>query len=318
MSADPHEGRLEWERDGRDWPNRAYSRLVSVGGLRWHVQRAGCGPELLLLHGTGAATHSWRVLLPLLARHFTVIAPDLPGHGFTAAPMPGGQSLTGMANAVAGLLDHLGCRPALAVGHSAGAAILVRMSLDRLIAPRALVSLNGALLPLPGLPGLVFPPLARVLSRFTAVPKLFARHAANGPLVRQLIADTGSTLDAQGQALYARLARSPAHVAGALGMMADWDLWQLERDLPRLLLPLLLVTGANDRTLRPGDAARISALVAHARTVRLPRLGHLAHEEQPRLAAALLLRAARSLRLLGPRAAPRAPGKLPVVPGAWH
>jgi magnesium chelatase accessory protein len=175
------------------------------------------------------------------------------------------------------------------------------MSLDRLIAPRALVSLNGALLPLPGLPGLVFPPLARLLSQFSLVPRLFARHAGQGALVAQLIADTGSRLEPQGQALYARLARSPAHVAGALGMMAHWDLRQLQHELRYLTVPLLQVSGGNDLTLPRGDAARVSALVARTQTVQLPGLGHLAHEEEPRLVAALLLRTARAFGLAGPR-----------------
>jgi len=45
---------LSWERDGRDWPNRAFSRFIEAGGLRWHVQVMGQGPVALLLHGTGA------------------------------------------------------------------------------------------------------------------------------------------------------------------------------------------------------------------------------------------------------------------------
>ncbi|NBQ74895.1 MAG: alpha/beta hydrolase, partial [Acetobacteraceae bacterium] len=56
-----------WEKDGRDWPNRTASRFVEAGGLNWHVQLMGQGPCLLLLHGTAAATHSWRDLAPLLA-----------------------------------------------------------------------------------------------------------------------------------------------------------------------------------------------------------------------------------------------------------
>ena len=43
--------RLVWERDGRDWPNRAWSRFVFADGLLWHVQVMGAGPVLLLLHG---------------------------------------------------------------------------------------------------------------------------------------------------------------------------------------------------------------------------------------------------------------------------
>jgi magnesium chelatase accessory protein len=64
---------LVWERDGGDWPNREASRFVTTRRLRWHVQVAGQGPVLLLVHGTGAANHSWRDLLPPLAEHFTVV-----------------------------------------------------------------------------------------------------------------------------------------------------------------------------------------------------------------------------------------------------
>jgi len=75
-----------WELDGQDWPNRDCSRFMTAAGLRWHVQCAGTGPVCLLLHGTGASTHSFRDLLPQLAQTFTVVAPDLPGHGFTERP----------------------------------------------------------------------------------------------------------------------------------------------------------------------------------------------------------------------------------------
>ena len=74
------------------WLNVAICAAVARGPIRWHVQRMGAGPALLLLHGTGAATHSWRALAPLLAEHFTVVAPDLPGHGFTGPPGSGGAS----------------------------------------------------------------------------------------------------------------------------------------------------------------------------------------------------------------------------------
>ena len=156
-------GREHWRRDGADWPNREASRFVRTTGLTWHVQVMGAGPTLLLLHGTGAATHSWRGLMPLLARHFTVVAPDLPGHGFTDSVPAHRLSLPGMARAVQSLLWALDRTPALAVGHSAGAAILARMCLDGAAAPRGLVSLNGAFLPFGGAAGQVFSPLARFL-----------------------------------------------------------------------------------------------------------------------------------------------------------
>ena len=56
-----------WQRAGRDWPNREASRFLRAEGIEWHVQIAGSGPDLLLLHGAGAATHSWAGLLARLA-----------------------------------------------------------------------------------------------------------------------------------------------------------------------------------------------------------------------------------------------------------
>src|SRR5262245_57971047 len=120
--------RLSWGADGRDWPNHNASRFVEAAGYRWHVQVMGEGPVALLAHGTGAATHSWRMLMPLLAQHFTVVAPDLPGHGFTQSPPGHRLSLVGMAQDLAALCKTLGVSPPLALGHSAGAAILARMA----------------------------------------------------------------------------------------------------------------------------------------------------------------------------------------------
>jgi magnesium chelatase accessory protein len=287
------EQRLQWDRDGRDWPNRASSRFVSAQGMVWHVQIMGHGPVLLLLHGTGSATHSWRDLAPMLARHFTVIAPDLPGHAFTQAPASGRYSIAAFAAAVEALLEVLKVQPALAVGHSAGAAILARMNLDGRLDARAAISLNGAFLPLPGLSGLLFPPMARLLARVPQVPGMFARHAAASPLVERLLSETGSAMDAQGAQLYARLARNPAHVGAALAMMAGWNLGALGPALPRISLPMVLVAADNDRTIPPRQARDLVARIPRARLVRLSGLGHLAHEESPRRIAALVLRVAR-------------------------
>ncbi len=297
-------GRLDWARDGWDWPNRQSSRFLQAGGIDWHVQTLGSGPPLLLLHGTGASTHSWRCLAPLLARHFSVVAPDLPGHGFTG-PAPR-SSLPAMAAAVAALLAALACEPVLVVGHSAGAAILVQLCLDRRIAPRGLVSLNGALLPLRGLPGQIFAPVARLMVALPLVPRVFARLAAERSVLEQLVRDTGSTLDAAGRDLYARLARNPAHVAGALGMMAQWDLRPLPAALPGLQPRLLLIAGAQDRLIAPAEARRVAALVPGAALVTLPGLGHLAHEEAPERVGELVVDFARTLGVPAPAVAEKA------------
>ena len=285
-------GRLQWEQDGRDWPNRETSRFVRASGLRWHVQEAGDGQRILLLHGTGAATHSWRGLLGLLARHNHVLAPDLPGHGFTEMPLAERMSLPAMASLLGGLLARIGFAPDLVVGHSAGAAIAARMILDRAIRPRALFSLNGALMPLAGRSSLLFPLAARMLARTRAVPWIFSLHAANRDLVERLLGNTGSRLQPSDLLLYRRLLLNPGHVSAALQMMAHWDLKSLADDLPRLDLPVVLVVGSADGMIPPGDAERLRAILPRSQVVTLDRLGHLAHEERPEAIAALIAGAA--------------------------
>ena len=293
--AAPLTSALDWRVDGVDWPHREASRFVEAGGVRWHVQQMGQGPSLLLLHGTGASTHSWRHLVPLLSPHFSLIVPDLPGHAFSSRPPADGMSLTGMARALAALLAKLEARPVLAVGHSAGAAIALRMSLDGLLNPAAIVAINGALVPFGGLPGRVFAPVARVLAAQAWVPQVFARRAARPAVLERLIEATGSTLDAEGMALYGRLVRSPGHAAGALAMMANWDLASLQRDLPQLRQPLHLLVGGNDRTVSPRQAEQTRALLPGTTLRVFPGLGHLAHEEQPALLAGPVLALGREL-----------------------
>jgi magnesium chelatase accessory protein len=286
---------LSWERDGRDWPNRAASRFVRAGGLRWHVQQMGRGPILLLVHGTGASTHSWRALAPMLARSFTVVAPDLPGHGFTEQPSNRLLSLPGMAVGLHQLLRTLDLDPALAVGHSAGAAIIIRMSLDGVLGARGLVSLNGALWPFRGMVSHLFSPLAKLLVWNPLVPRLFAWRAADRSTVERMIINTGSTIDRTGIDLYQRLIKSPSHVAAALGMMANWELESLVRDLSRLEAQLILVAAGNDRTISSEQSFRVRDLLPTARVEYLRGVGHLAHEERPEEIAKIIARLASSL-----------------------
>jgi magnesium chelatase accessory protein len=295
--------RPDWARDGASWPNRDASRFVSAAGIPWHVQAMGAGPPLLLVHGTGAATHSWRDLAPLLAPDFRVVAPDLPGHGFTGAPPARRMALSAMARDLGALLDVLDVRPEIVVGHSAGAAILIRMALDGIIAPRLIVSLNGALLPFRGLAGAVFAPLARLLFVNPLVPRLFAWRAADDASTERLIRNTGSEIGPEGVALYAKLLRHPAHARAALAMMAHWDLDTLVADMPRLDARLLLVAGGNDRAVPPENAATVRDRVPGA-TVRYMRgVGHLAHEEAPEAVADIIRAAARDAGV-PPRGAP--------------
>lgn len=289
--------RLTFETDGRDWPNRAASRFIEAAGLRWHVQRMGAGPTLVLAHGTGASTHSWRDMLPILARDFDTVAFDLPGHGFTDA-LPGRATLPSFSSAVSGLLTALGVRPALCLGHSAGTAVLIQMSLDRLIEPAGIVGLNPALLPFRGFAAHIFGPMAKIFALNPLVPR-FVAATTDLRGAERLIRNTGSTIEPEGVALYARLVASPAHVAGALAMMADWDLGALADALPRLAVPLHQIIGGNDRAVPPSEAERVRDILLSATVEYLRGLGHLAHEERPSDVAARVKAAAERFGVLG-------------------
>jgi magnesium chelatase accessory protein len=280
---------LDFQTDGADWPNREASRFVKAAGMRWHVQVMGQGPALLLLHGTGSSTHSWRDVMPLLATRYTVIAPDLPGHAFTN-PAPGGSlSLPGMSGAIAMLLRAMGIAPVFAAGHSAGAAVLVRMTVERLLNPAALLSFNGAFFPVGGVAGQFFSPIAKAVAGVSVLQSLFAR-MADRRAVERLLRDTGSRIDERGLALYQRLFSNQGHVAGTLGMMAAWDLRGMSQDLRSLPVPVSLVRSAGDRTIAPALAEKAAGLAPSATLLDMPG-GHLAHEEHPALAATLVTNA---------------------------
>lgn len=283
---------------------RPLERGVDAGGLRWQLQHwtAAATPAdphpVLLLHGTGASSHSWSGLAPLLAPQAELLVVDLPGHA-RSGPLPAGRrSLPGMAAATADLLRTLGVSPRAVLGHSAGAAVMLRMALDGQLdgplggrpgAPPVdctLIGLNAALQPFDGWAGFLFPPLARLLSMNPLVPRLAAWRARDERVVRRLIDATGSTLGPEAIAGYAQLMRNPRHVAGALAMTAHWDLGTLQRDLrQRLQRPLHLLAGQSDGTVPPQQAERLAAAQPLVRLQRLPGLGHLAHEEAPQAVA---------------------------------
>jgi magnesium chelatase accessory protein len=290
--------RLVWQSDGLDWPNRDASQFLHAAGFDWHVQKMGTGPRLLLVHGTGAATHSWGGLMPLLAQHFTVVAPDLPGHGFTDLPRTSRLSIPGMSHALADLLEVMAFKPDICVGHSAGVAALARMTIDHRIHPRLIVGINAAVMPFRGLAGQVLIPVAQLFFRNPLMAYIYA-WSADPERVEKVIVSTGSNINAKSLEIYGRLFQNSGHVAGALGMMARWNLGPLKRELPKLTTPITFVVGRNDRTVQPDEAAEVAATVLpQAKVVQLKGLGHLAHEERPEDVAEVIIQEARLAGIL--------------------
>ncbi len=276
---------MNWAKEGPTWPNHEASRFVNVNGTEWHIQQMGIGPQILLLHGSGATTHSFSKVMRILSEDFTVIAVDLPGHGFTGSLVQANPSLNNVSNAIGAVLKSVEIEPVLVVGHSAGAAIGVNMTVAEIVRPRALVAINGAFYPFQGFAGQIFPAAAKLLFLNPFAPSLFAFGAGSRRRVINLIRSTGSRLDEEELDYYQRALMSSDHVAGTLSMMANWDLTNMEAQLRSLDIPVLQIIGGSDGTIDPDLAKRTAKNLKHGKLIVFDGFGHLVHEEIPKLVA---------------------------------
>lgn len=268
-----------------DWPGRSVSKIVPSKPHRWHVQVAGEGPDVLLLHGAGASSHSWAPLIGHLSAAHCVIALDLPGHGWTRSPR-GRARLGDVAADIATLCAQEGWAPDLVIGHSAGGALSLELARQGRIHPHNLVIVNGALENFRGAAGWLFPVMAKMLALNPLTGLLISQGTRSTQQVRSILSSAGTELDEAGLAHYARLIQRRAHVDGTLAMMAQWSLDDLNRALPGITTPTLFIHGENDGAVAVRVAERAAAAMPRAKLVVLPGVGHLAHEEAPARVAA--------------------------------
>lgn len=267
------------------------AQFVDSDGLTVHVETAGytgaaaSPPVIVLLHGFGASTFSWREVLEPLATLGDVVAYDRPAFGFTQRPtawqgenpygVPGNLALL---DAVIDQFAH--AREVILVGHSAGGVIAgeyARLNPDRV---DALVLVAPAVLTGGGPPAWLTPVLG------------IAQIERLGPLLVQGIASSGDQLLEQSFADPTALSdivregyRKPLTVIG--WEAALWRFTTAERDnglaenLDGLTVPTLLVTGDADTVVPTADTQKLVTLLPNADLVVIPRSGHLPHEETP-------------------------------------
>lgn len=288
------------------WPHRASSRRVRVVPHDWHVQLLGAGPDVLLLHGTGASGHSWRKLVPLLP-DYRLILPDLPGQGFTRAGNRMRLGIDAMAQDLAALMADQGWHPAAIVGHSAGAALALRLAELLPVPPRALVGINAALGTFEGVAGWLFPKLAKLMAATPLIGRALAGGGRSPGRVERMLTSVGSRLDAEGVRLYGALMADPRHIDGTLAMMAQWDLEPLLARLERIAPPTLLIAAEGDSAVPARISQRAAGRLPQGHYASVAGHGHLLHEEAaPEVAALILPWLARHLD---------APGAARAVPG---
>lgn len=265
----------------------ADSRFVQVGQLTVHYKDYGTGePVFILLHGFGASTFSWREVLVPFSELGRVIAYDRPAFGLTSRLMPGewqGQnpySPEAQAALVIDLMDVLGIEKAWLVGNSAGGTVSVYTALTYPQRVSGLILVDAAIYTGGGSPAWVRPLLG--------TPQM--RHL--GPLLARQIATTGN--DFIRSAFHdPSLVTSEVLEGYRKPLRANnWDraLWELtvasrplglaER-LRELNLPVLVITGDDDRIVPTQDSIRLASEIPGAVLVVIPQAGHLPHEEKP-------------------------------------
>ena len=273
-----------------DWPNAFCSSFVHADGIRWHVQRTGTGPVVLLVHGTAGATHTWRDVLPRLATWAEVIAIDLPGHGFTTGATPDQLSLAGMTTAIRALLRTLGVDPVIGAGHSAGAAVLLQLASSREVALRSIIGVNSALVSLNTL-GQLFLPFSRALADFDPLRAIVGALMESGSIARSLLRSTGSPLTPEQEARYVSLLTNNDRVSAALRMMSRWDLPALLATFPSITQPVTLIHSRNEPWVPWDDLMDATRALPHRSVVDVTPAGHLIPDEQPARVATVITEA---------------------------
>ena len=259
-----------------NWPHRSFARRIASPPHDWCVLDIGTGPVVMLLHGAGGSGHSFRNLIPLLTPHYRVIVPDLPGQGFTRAGQRGRLGLDAMASDLARLCAAENWAPVAIIGHSAGAALALRMAEMNAV---PVIGINAALGLFEGAAGVLFPLMAKVLSLMPLLPTVVSKLWGTAAKVDALLASTGSRIDAAGRGQYLALVRDTAHIEGTLGMMAQWQLDRLLTRLPLIATPVLLIASAGDAAVPARISESAGTTLANAEVVILQGFGHLVHEE---------------------------------------
>lgn len=264
--------------------------LELSGGLRLRLLEAGPrdGVPLLLLHGWAVSSYLWRHnILPLAAAGHRVLALDLPGHGLSSAPEGAGvYTIERFVERIAESLDRLGvARTAIAAQSMAG-KIAVRLALgapDRVASLVLFGPVGFGLLPpwkalsplLPPLPG--------------AMASLLVPRRAVDFVQRRVYGKLGWFSERDVDEYWAPT-QFPEVVRAQLQMLKefDWAPWTPEH-LAALRMPVHVVFGTRDRTVRPVHAERLAAALPQGRLTWIEDGGHVVMEEVPERTNALIL-----------------------------
>jgi len=271
----------------------ATARHVVLHGHRVSYRTAGSGPVVLLIHGIAGTSEQWADVAPVLAERFTVVAPDLLGHGESAKPQ-GDYSLGAYAAGMRDLLIALGHRRATVVGHSLGGGIAMQFVYEYpVFAERLVVVSSGGLgrevhplLRAATLPGaeLVLPLLvhARVLGAGAAVGQVLSRLGLRaGPDIAEMARGYASLGDAEARSAFLHTVRAVIDHTGQRVSAGD-------RLYLSSMMPALIVWGRWDPLIPAAHGEFAHRAMPGSRLAIFEEAGHFPHLDEPVRFAAVL------------------------------
>jgi len=263
----------------------ADSQFIEINGLNVHYKKYGSGePTFILLHGFGASLFSWREVTAPLAEFGTVIAYDRPAFGLTERPMEwdgiNPYSQEAQVELVIGLMDALGVEKAILVGNSASGTISMLTALKYPQRVESLILVDPAVYAGGGAPSWSRPLLKT--PQMNRLGPLFARQIqTRGPELVELAWYDPSKITPEIMEGYQKPLR-----------VENWDkaLWYLTTSsresslaerLDEFTLPILVITGDDDRIVPTEQSVRLAGELPNASLVVIPQSGHVPHEETP-------------------------------------
>ena len=261
-------------------------QFLTVHGHRRAFVKAGSGPVLLLLHGLGCDHTTWEPVIDTLARRYTVVAPDLLGHGRSDKPRAD-YSVGGYANGVRDLLTVLGIDKVTVVGHSFGGGVAMQFAYQFPERTERLVLVaSGGLGPevTPAIRAITTPGFHQVMGVAT-LPGV--RHAGRAGLRAASRLPLTATRDLDEVADIYDSFKDPAarhairHVVRAV---VDWKgqiVTMADRAYLTQAMPMCVVWGREDRVIPVSHAANAAALAPDARVEIIPNSGHFPHKDHP-------------------------------------
>ena len=281
-----------------DWPFRENSKMVKTNDFLWHVQifknqSERDRPLFLLIHGTGGAVHSWYEMVEDLHNKADLILIDLPGHGFTEERSNNDYSLSGIALLLKKLLIVLNINKInLVIGHSAGAAVAIELSIDNNLQQIAgLVGLNPSLVPPPISYNFFLNPWVSPLVASKGFTSFLSFATQNTSLVENLLISTGSKLDFNQKKLYKKIFSQDKHVKGAVKFMASTNLLNLLGKSNDLKTKTTFIVGKEDPWVKINPLKAIIVQNFPNSKIIENTGGHLMHETYPKKISSQILTA---------------------------